>query len=71
MTQFKLNAKQESFRDGARAFARELAITAETDRVDVSFTLPAGAYATVFLAELVGPGLRDQAFAADAEPSLR
>ena len=36
MTQFKLNAEQESFRDGARAFAREVVAptAAETDRTE-------------------------------------
>jgi tRNA pseudouridine13 synthase len=46
-----------------RAYARELSIEPETAGARVSFTLPPGSYATVFLGELVGPGLRDRAFA--------
>lgn len=64
---------QPAFKTGtrrcARMWAEDVVVEAKDGAVFVSFTLPAGAYASVFLREVVGSRLRDLFF--DAPPAQR
>ncbi len=57
-------------RRSARLWAEDVVVEAGVGACSVSFTLPAGSYASVFLRELVGPRLRDLFFDPPSTPTL-